>query len=171
MEASRASSSSAPVTFTMERVLPKGSTVLISFLVMSPAAMEARMPPPLVTAASTSVPSRSAPQTRASQIRSPRLVSSVRLPGSFSPFRATSVFANTVPYSLSISAWILAARAATSASVAVRSATGVVAVVMVPSASMVTTPTLSSLVPVEVTRVSPTFPVPPAAAFTSSRVE
>ncbi len=34
----------------------------------------------------------SAPQTRASQIRSPRLVSSVRLPGSFSPLRATSVF-------------------------------------------------------------------------------
>ena len=152
----------------MLRVLPKGSTVLMSFLVMSPAAMEARMPPPLVTAASTSVPSRSAPQTRASVIRSPRLVSSVRLPGSRSPFRATSVLANTVPYSSSISFWMAAARAATSASSAVRSATGVVEVVMTPSASMVTTPMLSSLVPVEVTSVSPTLPVPPAAVFTSS---
>ena len=97
VEASRASSSSAPVTLTMLRVLPKGRTVLTSFLVMSPAAMGARMPPPLVTAASTDSPFFSAPQTRASVIRSPRLVSSVRLPGAFSPFSRTSVFAKVAP--------------------------------------------------------------------------
>lgn len=40
----------------MLSVLPKGSTVLMSFLVISPFLMVARMPPPLVTAASTLVP-------------------------------------------------------------------------------------------------------------------
>ena len=97
VEASSTSSSSVPVILMMLRVLPKGSTVLTSFLVMSPASMVARMPPPLVMAASTVSPCCSAPHTSASVIRSPRFVSCVRLPGSFSPFSVTSVLANTVP--------------------------------------------------------------------------
>ena len=40
---------------------------------------------------------------------------------------------------------------------------------MAPS-SMVTMPAVAASVPVEVSRVSPTLPVPPVAAFTSSRL-
>ena len=41
---------------------------------------------------------------------------------------------------------------------------------VMPSLVMVTTPTLAAAVPVEVSRVSPTLPVPSVAALTSSRV-
>ena len=171
MEASRASSSSAPVSLMMLRVLPKGRTVLMSFLVMSPAAMEARIPPPLVMATSAFSPSSWAFHSRASAIRSPRLVSWVRLPGSRSPLRSTSVSANLAPYSASISALISAARAAmASSSATVISSVETVSVVMVPSL-MVTTPMLARAVPVEVTTVSPTVRSSLVAAATAARSE
>ena len=171
VDASSTSSSSAPVTSTTQRVLPNGSTVLMSFLVMSPTAMGARMPPPFTMAPSTSTPSRRAPQTMASPIRSPRFVSSVRLPGSSWPLSRTSVFAKTTPYSSSISLRMAAARAATAASSSVREAMGTVSASMAPvSPSMVTTPIPAILVPVEVITVS-VMPAASAAAAVSSRVE
>ncbi|MPN10998.1 hypothetical protein SDC9_158296 [bioreactor metagenome] len=92
--ASSASSSSAPVTSSTDTSLPKGNTVFISIMVMSPASMVARMPPPLVMAATTFSPIASrAAQRMASAAKSPRLVSCVRLPGSRSPLRRTSVLA------------------------------------------------------------------------------
>ena len=97
VEASRTSNSSLPLILMIFRVLPKGRTVLMSFLVISPTLIVARMPPPLVMAPSTLSPCSSAFQARASQIRSPKLVSSVRLPGARSPLSSTSVVANTVP--------------------------------------------------------------------------
>ena len=64
-----------------------------------------------------------------------------------------------------------AARSATVLSgVVVSSEVGMVVAVM-PSLLMTTQPMPASLVPVEVSRVSPTLPVPPVAAFTASRSE
>ena len=51
--ASRASRSWAPVTSMVATVLPKGKTASRLFLEMSPLARASRMPPPLVSAAST----------------------------------------------------------------------------------------------------------------------
>ena len=171
VEASSTSSSSLPVILMMLRVLPKGSTVLMSFLVMSPASMVARMPPPLVMAASTASPSCVAFHTSASVIRSPRFVSSVRLPGAFSPLRVTSVLANTVPYSASTSAMMAAARAAISLSAGISMpSVGTHSVVMALSL-MVTTPMFSSLVPVEVRMVSPTLRSALVFSTISSSVE
>ena len=120
VEASNASSSSAPVTFTTVSVLPKGRTVNTSFLVMSPALMAARMPPPLVMATAFSMLMLGirvlTAHIMASVIRSPMLVSSVRLPGSLAPLSSTSVLANTLPYSASTSPMILSAMALTEAS-------------------------------------------------------
>ena len=64
-----------------------------------------------------------------------------------------------------------AARSATVLSMPVRVSVGVVLSVIWPLASMMTTPMLSSFVPVEVRGVPFTSAVPPVAAFTSSRVE
>ncbi len=97
VDASSTSSSSEPLILMMFRVLPKGSTAFTSSLEMSPTAISARMPPPLVMAASTASPSELAFHIRASQIRSPRLVSSVRLPGARSPLSSTSVVAKVAP--------------------------------------------------------------------------
>ena len=56
-------------------------------------------------------------------------------------------------------------------SVAFRSSMEMVEASMVPSAAMSTTPTLSSLVPVEVRTVSPTMPVPLVSSAMSDWVE
>ena len=121
VEASRASSSSAPVTYTTATVLPKGSTVFTSSLEMSPLWIQARMPPPLVMATTFSAGTVSSASLRMahsmeSVIRSPRLVSWVRLPGSLSPLSSTSVLAKTLPYSALMSLMILSAAAFTVAS-------------------------------------------------------
>ena len=111
--ASRASRSWAPVTSMVATVLPKGKTASRLFLEMSPLARASRMPPPLVSAASTFSSPRvwRACHRMASAAKSPRLVSVVRTPlpsgkvisalvtGSVAapperePFRSTSVVA------------------------------------------------------------------------------
>ena len=84
-------------------MLPNGSTVLMSFLVMSPALTVARMPPPFVMATTFSAGTEIVAcvrifQSMASVIRSPRLVSESRLPlGAFAPLSSTLLTANFSP--------------------------------------------------------------------------
>ena len=159
--ASRASSSWAPVTSMVTTVLPKGKTVFMSFMVISPAAMLARMPPPLVRAASTASSPRlwRACHSRASQAKSPRLVSWVRTPGSRSPSSSTSVVPKVSFMAAVTSSFRALTTAATSASTLVYSAALTSSAVVV-SPSVMTTPTLLRYSPVETTRASPTVSPP-----------
>ena len=115
--ASSASSSSAPVTVSTLTWLPKGKMVFISFMVISPALMEARMPPPLVRAATTCSPMACCADHRiASAAKSPRLVSCVRTPGALLPSRSTSVLAKAADSCASTASLRPFTTAATSAS-------------------------------------------------------
>ena len=61
---SRDAATCAPVSLSVEMVLPKGSTVSTSPTVTSPSSMSARIPPPLVIAMSLPVSSRIASVNR-----------------------------------------------------------------------------------------------------------
>ena len=114
VDASRASRSSAPVTYTTVIVFPNGRTVFTSFLVMLPLLMAALIPPPFTMATAFAVSTERLPSSfktvhmMASATRSPRFVSSVLLPGSLSPLRFTRDCAKTMlysPFTLSMISW------------------------------------------------------------------
>ena len=139
--------------------------------------MGARMPPPLVRATtfSAGTPMSSPPLVAyhriASVIRLPKLVSSVRLPGSRSPLSRTSVTAKVAPYSFSISARISAARAAGAESSGTAMASVATVSVVISPSLIVTTPMLLNFSPVEVTTVSPTLRSSLVTAAILSKVE
>ena len=101
-----------------------------SFLVTSPAWIQARMPPPLVMATTWSASTVRPPvfatdHSIASVIRSPRLVSMFRLPGARSPFSSTSERANTTSYSAFTASMISRATAATVSSTGASAPSGI----------------------------------------------